>query len=98
MLEPRVLKHELIRETSAAVGQPHGVVRDVLDAAARVVRLTVARGDSVMLFGLGRLYSVQRGEKRARNIRTGETVIVPPRRAVMLQPSDSLVEAANIPQ
>lgn len=91
-----MLKHELIRQTSAEVGQPHTVVRDVLDAAARVVRSAVARGDSVMLFGLGRLYCVQRGEKRARNIRTGEAVIVPPRKAVLLQASDSLVEAANV--
>lgn len=78
--------------------QPHGVVRDVLDAAAIVTRDTISRGESVMLFGLGKLHTVQRGEKRARNIRTGETVIVPPRRAVLLQPSDALVEAANSKQ
>lgn len=95
MLGRRVLKHELIRETAAEAGHPHGVVRDVLDAAANVARAAVARGESVMLFGLGKLHSVQRGQKRARNIRTGETVMVPPRRAVLLQPSDSLVEAAN---
>lgn len=91
-----MLKRELIRQTSAEAGHPHSVVRDVLDAAAKVVRSAVASGDAVMLFGLGRLYSVQRGEKLARNIRTGEVVIVPPRKAVLLQASDSLVEAANV--
>lgn len=95
MLEPCVLKHDLIRETADEAGHPHRVVREVLDAAASVARAAIARGESVMLMGLGKLHAVQRGEKRGRNLRTGEVVLVPPRKAVLLQPSESLVDAAN---
>jgi nucleoid DNA-binding protein len=49
----------------------------------------------VFLFGLGKLKVVERGQKLARNIHTGESVIVPPRKVVVLQPSDPLTEAAN---
>ena len=90
-----MLKQEFVKRTAVISGQAQTVVREVLDAATAVARGAVARGESVMLFGLGKLYTVQRGEKRARNLHTGETVIVPPRTAVLLQPSDSLVEAAN---
>lgn len=93
-----MLKKELIERTAYVSGQSQGVVRNVLDAATAVVKKAISRGDHVMLAGLGKLYVVQRGEKRARNLRTGETVIVPPRNAILLQPSDSLVEAANSKQ
>jgi DNA-binding protein HU-beta len=90
-----VLKNEFIKRAAFVSGQSQSVVRSVLAAAAAVTKRAVAKGDSVMLFGLGKVYAVQRGEKRARNLHTGETVIVPPRKAVLLQPSDSLTEAAN---
>lgn len=90
-----MLKQEFINRTAHVSGETKTTVRRVLDAAAAVTRRAVGKGESVMLFGLGKLHVVQRGEKRARNIRTGEAVIVPPRNAVLLQPSDSLVEAAN---
>lgn len=90
-----MLKKELIEHTSRVSGKSQGVVRDVLDAVVVVTKGAIARGEAVMVFGLGKIHAVQRGEKRARNLHTGETVIVPPRKAVMLQPSDSLVEAAN---
>jgi nucleoid DNA-binding protein len=90
-----VLKQEFITRAAHVSGESKTTVRRVLDAAAAVTRRAVSNGESVMLFSLGKLNVVQRGEKRARNIRTGETVVVPPRKAVLLQPSDSLVEAAN---
>ncbi len=90
-----MLKGEFIKRTAYVSGQSQAVVRAVLDAAAAVTKKAVSRGESVMLFGLGKIHVVHRGEKRARNLWTGESVMVPPRKAVLLAPSDSLVEAAN---
>lgn len=90
-----MLKGEFIKRTAYVSGQSQAVVRAVLDAAAAVTKKAVSRGDYVMLAGLGKLYTAKRGEKRARNLRTGEVVMVPPRVAVILQPSDGLVRAAN---
>lgn len=93
-----MLKQEFITRTAHASGESKTAVRRVLDAAASVTRRAVSKGEPVFLFGLGKLSVAHRGEKRARNIRTGEVVIVPERMAVTLQPSDSLVEAANSKQ
>lgn len=90
-----MLKNEFIKDTAKESGQSQAVVRTVLDAAYAVTKSAIARGESVMLFGLGKLHTVRRNEKRARNLWTGETVIVPPRRVVLLQPSDSMADAAN---
>lgn len=88
-------KVEFIKRVSLVSGKPQDTVRMVLDAAAAVTRRAVGKGESIMLFGLGKLKVVERGEKKARNIWTGETVTVPPRKVVVLQPSDPLNEAAN---
>ena len=90
-----MLKAELIKRTAYVSGKPQDTVRAVLDAMAAVVKKAISKGDPVMLAGLGKLHVSQRGEKRARNLHTGETVIVPPRKVVLLQPSDSLTDAAN---
>lgn len=89
-------KNELIKRVAYVSGKPQDVVRHVLDATAAVVRKAVSKGDSVFLFGLGVLRVVERGEKMARNLHTGDKVVVPPRRVVVLRPSDSVNDAANL--
>ena len=90
-----MLKNELIKRVAFVSNKPQDTVRSILDATLAVVRRAVGRGDSIMLFGIGKLKVVERGEKQARNIHTGESVIVPPRKVVVLQPSDPLNEVAN---
>ena len=92
-----MLKNDLIKETAKHSGVNKTVVRAVLDAASEVTHRAIAAGDTVMLMGLGRLRVSARGAKKARNIWTGDTVMVPPRNAVVLSVSDSLAEAANAP-
>lgn len=87
-------KHELIDKVSDVTGQPKVTVRSVLDAACDVVRFTLIK-EPVFLMGLGKLTAVDRGEKRARDIRTGETVVVPPRKGIHFAPSTGLMKAVN---
>lgn len=90
-----MLKHEFIKRVAYVSGESAGTVRTVLAAATAVTKKAVSKGDAVHLFGLGVLKVVQRGEKRARNLHTGETVMVPPRKVVTMQPSTALAQAAN---
>lgn len=90
-----MLKHEFIKRVAYVSGESAGTVRMILSSAAAVTKKAISKGDSVFLFGLGKLDVVQRGEKRARNLHTGETVMVPPRKVVTLQPSTALTQAAN---
>lgn len=88
-------KNELIDAIAREKEIPRGVIRDVLDAAADVVRKTLSDGGSVFLFGLGKLEVSSRGAKKARNIRTGELVMVPPRRVAVYRQSTSVEHALN---
>jgi nucleoid DNA-binding protein len=90
-----MLKQEFIKRVAYVSGESANTVRSVMSAATAVTKKCVSKGEDVMLFGLGKVKVVQRGEKRARNLHTGETVMVPPRKVVTLQPSTALVQAAN---
>jgi len=90
----RMKKFELIDEVSALSGQPRTVVRAILDSTARAVRDALSQGQEVRLFGLGKICLSDRGPKRARNIHTGEPVLVPPRRVPLFRPSESIEAAA----
>lgn len=90
-----MLKHEFIKRVAFVSGQSVVTVRNVMAAATAVTKKAVSKGDEVMLCGLGKVKVTSRGEKRARNLHTGETVMVPPRKVVVFQPSTSLSQAAN---
>jgi DNA-binding protein HU-beta len=90
-------KNELIASVASRAGCSQDVARAVLDAAADSARESLADGDEVFLFGLGKLIVSSRGEKKARNIRTGESVMVPPRRVALFKASTSVERALNAP-
>lgn len=90
-----MLKKDLIDAVASATGKPKVAVREVLDALSDVTHAALSVGDSVMLAGLGRVSVSKRGQKLARNLRTGEPIIVPPRNAVLFAASDSLIKAVN---
>lgn len=90
-----MLKKDLINQVAAVTGKSKTIVREILDATCDVTIAAMATGNSVMLAGLGKLSVSRRGEKLARNLRTGEKIVVPPRNAILMAPSDALVKAVN---
>lgn len=92
-----MLKKDLIKEVAAESGRNQETVRAVLEATDVIVRRALAQGREVMLFGLGKLITRVRGEKKARDMATGLACIVPTRRVALFKPSDAVVAAANSP-
>jgi len=90
-----ILKKDLIALTAQESGMTLVQVRKVLDSAESVVCSAIKDGTSVMLMGLGQLSVRKRAEKKARNLWTGEVVMVPPRRVALFVPSVSIKNAAN---
>lgn len=90
-----MLKNDFIKRVAYVSGETQETTRSVLNAAMAVTCKAVSRGESVMLFGLGKIRVTERGEKVARNLHTGERVIVPARKVVTLQASDVLNRFAN---
>lgn len=90
-----MLKKDLIREVAEKTGESEPLVRRLLEAATSAVLTALAGGASVMIMGLGKLSVSHRGAKKARDMVTGEPVIVPPRNVVRLRPSVAVHEAIN---
>lgn len=91
-----MLKKELLQEVARSGGHSEKLVREVLESTTQVVLTALSKGASVMLLGLGKLSVVERGAKKARNLHTGEVVMVPPRRVPVLRPSDAAHNAVNL--
>lgn len=90
-----MLKKDLIKEVASVTGVTEKKTREILEAVATVVLQKLSQGASVMLLGLGKLSVSKRGEKKARNLHTGATVMVPARNVVTLRASDVVHTAVN---
>ena len=87
-------KSELVDDVAAESGHNKSIVRDILSATDRCVRRTVSSGDSVFLFGLGKISVTRRPQRTAANFGNGP-VLVDACNALRFRPSSGLVAAAN---
>lgn len=90
-----MLKHHLIKSISAETGHSSETIRQILDALRSNVLTAVRKGESVFLFGLGKISVNKRPKKLARNIHTGESVTVPERKVAVFRASTALSDAAK---
>ena len=63
-----------------------------IEAMMRAIQLSLRSGDKVVLAGVGSLHVKMRKAKVGRNPRTGETVPIPPRRAIRFKVSKDLFQ------
>ena len=90
-----MLKKDLIKTVAGLSGHTEIAVREVMDATLSAVLTALAGGTSVMLLGLGKVSVRNRGERVARNLHTGEKVVVAPRKVALFKSSDALNAAVN---
>jgi len=64
-----------------------------VDAMMHAIQTSLRSGDKVVLAGIGSLHVKMRKAKVGRNPRTGQTVPIPPRRAVRFRISKDLFHA-----
>jgi integration host factor subunit beta len=67
------------------------VVETVFDS----VKDALKRGDKIEIRGFGNFRLKERSERKARNPKTGETVDVPPKKAIRFKAGKALREALN---
>lgn len=90
-----VNKADLIAEVAAKSGATNAETERVLNGFRDVVAQSVSMGEDVSYPGLGKFSRVSRGERMARNPRTGESVRVPPSNAPKFTASSKLKEIVN---
>ena len=64
-------------------------------AVLRAIENALARGERVAIAGFGVFEVTQRAARKGRNPRTGETIEIPPTKAVRFRPGKTLRDAVN---
>ena len=89
-------RSQLVEELAERFAQLH--VRDAqasVDAIVSALTMALAKGARIEIRGFGSFTSSQRPPRKARNPRTGESVVVPSKRTVRFKPGADLREGVN---
>lgn len=80
-------KQDLVNTVAEQTGFPSYQVKAIVERSLDVIRDEVKGGETVTIRGFGTFQIKQRKAKPARNISTGESVLVPAHKVVNFKPS-----------
>lgn len=70
-------KKDLAKIVAEKTGAAPSEVNRIMNATLETIAETLADGDKVTLIGFGTFKTARRSERTGRNIRTGETIVIP---------------------
>lgn len=79
-------KKDIVKEVSENSNLTQTEVKEAFQLALNAILAALVRGEKVELRNFGVFMVKQRAERRARNPRTGEEVIVPKKKVVTFKP------------
>lgn len=79
-------KRDIVKEVSEKTNLTQTEVKDIIQLAFDSILSALTRGEKVELRNFGVFLVKERAERRARNPRTGEEVIVPKKKVVTFKP------------
>jgi len=79
-------KKEIVKEVSEQANITQTEVKNIIQMTFDAILAALVRGEKVELRNFGVFIVKERSERRARNPRTGEEVIVPKKRVVIFRP------------
>lgn len=88
-------KQELVSIICNNTGLEREEVSVTVDSLLEAIKQSLARGESVTLRGFGNFINKYRGRKVARNISTGEEVILEPHYTPAFKPSDAFIDVVK---
>jgi DNA-binding protein HU-beta len=89
-----VLLGDLVEAVANDTGRSKAMVEAIVRAALARIERAVGKGETVNLVGFGRFEVYERGARRGRNLRTGETLKIPAIKAVRFRIGKRLRDAA----
>ena len=89
-----MLLGDLIEAVATDTGQPKAVVEAIVRAGLARIEGAVGKRETVNLVGFGRFEVYERGARRGRNLRTGESLKIPATKAVQFRVGKRLRDAA----
>lgn len=88
-------KKDLIQELAVSEKLTLTTAFKAVEGVIRIIKENIAKGEDLFIRGFGTMAVVDVAEKPARNISTGETIIVPAHRTVRFRPSNDIKESLN---
>ena len=88
-------KAELIAQIAVESELTKVQAAKALDSVVRTVFKTLKKDSRLPIFGLGVFEVVKRPKRKGRNPRTGEPLIIKPRKVVRFRPAKVLKDAVN---
>ncbi|HUW34488.1 MAG TPA: HU family DNA-binding protein [Planctomycetota bacterium] len=79
-------KKEIVKEVSEKANLTQTEVKDIIQMTFDSILAALVRGEKVELRNFGVFMVKERAERRARNPRTGEEVVVPKKKVVIFRP------------
>lgn len=86
-------KKELINAVTETTGLTKKDVTVVVDSVFDAITSTLSKGQEVKISGFGTFKVKERAERKARNIHTGEEIVVPPSKTASFKPAKVLKES-----
>jgi len=88
-------KNQLAKAISVRTEVPVRTVMSVLDELMLTVTETAAAGDEIRLTGFGTFGRRRRGERKGRNPKTGEIMMIPAKYAPYFKPGERFARAVE---
>ncbi len=86
---------ELVSAVAKETGMTKANANKAVHAVLHAIENALARGERVAIAGFGVFEVTQRAARKGRNPRTGETIEIPPTKAVRFRPGKTLRDAVN---
>jgi integration host factor subunit alpha len=69
--------------------------RQIVDAILEIMKQTLVNDEEILISGFGRFYINKKRERRGRNPKTGEDLMLEPRRVVKFRATEALRDKLN---
>lgn len=88
-------KQDLFNRVAHATKYESTIVEAVAMSVLNELKQAMSNGEYIEFREFGSFVPVQRAQKKARNITTGETVIVPARKIIKFKPTKEIIKNLN---
>ena len=88
-------KNELAKEVAVSEKLHLSTTVQAFDGILRVLRDTLAKGETIFIHGFGSFVPTEVAERTARDFKTGKPVVIPAHKSAKFRISKDLVKALN---
>ena len=88
-------KADVIARIASQTGMTKTDIREVMEGFLDSVKFSFKKNDPLEIRGFGTFHVVSRAQRKARNPRTGEEVLIPARKRPVFKPSREIIKIVS---